>query len=154
MPSRAMFRAAAKTQSFPMVFEIARSEIGYTFQRPGEYATAVTAAARGLKVLVVEKQAQFGGTTARSGGWLWIPGTKLALEQGGYDWGMLAYAVGFGGSMIWFGSSAGVAITNKFPEGRSVARWLKSGWWIAAAYVIGFFILLALRGWEPVLNYK
>ena len=83
-----------------------------------------------------------------------IPLTKLALEQGGYDWGMLAYAVGFGGSMIWFGSSAGVAITNKFPEGRSVARWLKSGWWIAAAYVIGFFILLALRGWEPVLNYK
>lgn len=83
-----------------------------------------------------------------------IPLTKLALEQGGYDWGMLAYAVGFGGSMIWFGSSAGVAITNKFPEGRSVARWLKSGWWIAAAYVIGFLILLAIRGWEPVAQYK
>lgn len=83
-----------------------------------------------------------------------IPLTKLALEQGGYDWGMLAYAVGFGGSMIWFGSSAGVAITNKFPEGRSVARWLRSGWWIAAAYVIGFLILLAIMGWEPVLNYK
>ena len=46
-----------------------------------------------------------------------IPLTKLALEQGGYDWGVLAYAVGFGGSMIWFGSSAGVAITNLFPEG-------------------------------------
>lgn len=45
-------------------------------------ATAVTAASRGLKVLVVEKQALFGGTTARSGGWLWIPGTKLATEQG------------------------------------------------------------------------
>ncbi len=83
-----------------------------------------------------------------------IPLTKLALEQGGYDWGMLAYAVGFGGSMIWFGSSAGVAITNKFPEGRSVARWLKSGWWIAAAYVVGFFVLLALKGWEPVTGYK
>ncbi len=49
-----------------------------------------------------------------------IPLTKLALEQGGYDWGMLAYAVGFGGSMIWFGSSAGVAITNLYPEARSV----------------------------------
>ncbi len=45
-------------------------------------ATAVTAAAQGLEVLVVDKQPQFGGTTARSGGWLWIPGTHLAKEQG------------------------------------------------------------------------
>ena len=37
-----------------------------------------------------------------------IPLTALALAQGGYDWGFLAFAVGFGGSMIWFGSSAGV----------------------------------------------
>ncbi|HNX42843.1 MAG TPA: SLC13 family permease, partial [Bacteroidales bacterium] len=41
-----------------------------------------------------------------------IPLTKLCLEQGGYDWGVIAYAVGFGGSMIWFGSSAGVALSN------------------------------------------
>ena len=45
-------------------------------------ATAVTAAHAGLKVLVVEKAAVYGGTTARSGGWLWVPGTKLATEQG------------------------------------------------------------------------
>lgn len=45
-------------------------------------ATAVTAAHHGLKVLVVEKAPVFGGTTARSGGWLWIPGTRLAKEQG------------------------------------------------------------------------
>ncbi|CAN7165819.1 FAD-dependent oxidoreductase [Acidovorax sp. LjRoot66] len=45
-------------------------------------ATAITAASQGLKVLVVEKEARFGGTTARSGGWLWIPGTRLAKEQG------------------------------------------------------------------------
>ncbi|MDM0116096.1 FAD-dependent oxidoreductase [Variovorax sp. J22R133] len=45
-------------------------------------ATAVTAASQGLKVLVVEKEARFGGTTARSGGWLWVPGTSLAEEQG------------------------------------------------------------------------
>ena len=67
-----------------------------------------------------------------------IPLTKLALEQGGYDWGVLAYAVGFGGSMIWFGSSAGVAITNLFPEARSVGAWLRGGWHVALAYVVGF----------------
>jgi uncharacterized membrane protein len=62
---------------------------------------------------------------------------------------MLAYAVGFGGSMIWFGSSAGVAITSKFHEARSVFSWLKAGWHIAVAYVLGFFVLLFLWGWEP-----
>ena len=45
-----------------------------------------------------------------------IPLTALALKQGGYDWGFLAYAVGFGGSMIWFGSSAGVALATMYPE--------------------------------------
>jgi succinate dehydrogenase/fumarate reductase flavoprotein subunit len=45
-------------------------------------AAAITAASQGLKVLVVEKEARFGGTTARSGGWLWVPGTRLATEQG------------------------------------------------------------------------
>jgi Na+/H+ antiporter NhaD/arsenite permease-like protein len=78
-----------------------------------------------------------------------IPLTALALDQGGYDWGVLAYAVGFGGSMIWFGSSAGVAITNVFPRARSAGSWLKHGWHVAVAYVIGFFVLLTLVGWQP-----
>jgi Na+/H+ antiporter NhaD/arsenite permease-like protein len=81
-----------------------------------------------------------------------IPLTKLCLEQGHYDWGMLAYTVGFGGSMIWFGSSAGVAITNKFPEARHVGRWVKSGWHVAVAYIIGFTILYLTMGWEPADN--
>lgn len=81
-----------------------------------------------------------------------IPLTKLCLDQGHYDWGMLAYTVGFGGSMVWFGSSAGVAITNKFPEGRNVVLWIKNGWHIAVAYVIGFFALYLLLGWEPADN--
>lgn len=78
-----------------------------------------------------------------------IPLTALALKQGGYDWGMLAFAVGFGGSMIWFGSSAGVAVSNLFPEARSVGRWLRHGWYIGVAYVIGFMVMLAITGWNP-----
>lgn len=78
-----------------------------------------------------------------------IPLTKLALEEGGYDWGVLAYAVGFGGSMIWFGSSAGVAISNRFPEARSVGAWLRHGWFVAVAYPVGFFVLLGVLGWRP-----
>ena len=78
-----------------------------------------------------------------------IPLTALALKQNGYDWGMLAYAVGFGGSMIWFGSSAGVAISNLFPGVRSVGAWVKEGWLTAAAYVVGFVVLLMLLGWHP-----
>lgn len=81
-----------------------------------------------------------------------IPLTKLCLDQGHFDWGILAYSVGFGGSMIWFGSSAGVAITNKFPEGRDVILWIKNGWHIAAAFVIGFFALYLILGWEPADN--
>ena len=78
-----------------------------------------------------------------------IPLTALAIEQGNYDWGFLAYAVGFGGSMIWFGSSAGVAVAGLMPEARSAARWLKEGWPVAVAYVVGFFLLLAVLGWNP-----
>jgi Na+/H+ antiporter NhaD/arsenite permease-like protein len=78
-----------------------------------------------------------------------IPLTALALKQGGYDWGYLAYAVGFGGSMIWFGSSAGVALSNMYPEAKSAGRWVSQGWHVAAAYVIGFFVMLAVIGWHP-----
>jgi Na+/H+ antiporter NhaD/arsenite permease-like protein len=78
-----------------------------------------------------------------------IPLTALAIKQGGYDWGFLAYAVGFGGSMIWFGSSAGVAISNMFAQARSVGQWLRHGWHVALAYVIGYFVMLALIGFHP-----
>ena len=78
-----------------------------------------------------------------------IPLTALALKQGGYDWGFLAYAVGFGGSMLWFGSSAGVALSGMYPESRSVGLWLRHGWHVAVAYVIGFFVMLAVIGFHP-----
>jgi Na+/H+ antiporter NhaD/arsenite permease-like protein len=83
-----------------------------------------------------------------------IPLTKLCLEQGGYDWGILAYSVGFGGSMIWFGSSAGVALSNMFPEMRSVAKYVKAGWFVTVAYIISFFIMLAIVGWNPHAPHK
>jgi len=83
-----------------------------------------------------------------------IPLTALALKQGGYDWGYLAYAVGFGGSMIWFGSSAGVALSNMYPQAKSVGLWLKHGWHVAVAYVIGFFVLLSVLGWHPNAPHK
>jgi Na+/H+ antiporter NhaD/arsenite permease-like protein len=83
-----------------------------------------------------------------------IPLTALALKQGGYDWGYLAYAVGFGGSMIWFGSSAGVALSNMYPEAKSVGLWLRHGWHVAVAYVIGFFVMLAVLGWHPDPGHK
>ena len=43
--ARAAFRAARALDVAAVIFEIARSEIGYTDQRPGEYAAVVTAAA-------------------------------------------------------------------------------------------------------------
>ena len=83
-----------------------------------------------------------------------IPLTKLAIEQGGYDWGFLAYAVGFGGSMVWFGSSAGVALCNNFPKGKSVYAWVRYGWHVAVGYVIGFFVFLGALGWHPHAPHK
>lgn len=48
----------------------------------GGLATAVTAALRGLSVMVVEKEPVFGGTTAWSGGWLWVPRNRHAIAAG------------------------------------------------------------------------
>jgi Na+/H+ antiporter NhaD/arsenite permease-like protein len=78
-----------------------------------------------------------------------IPLTALALKQGGFDWGVLAFAVGFGGSMVWFGSSAGVAVSNLYPEAKSVFKWIASAWWIPIGYVAGFFVMLGVLGWHP-----
>jgi Na+/H+ antiporter NhaD/arsenite permease-like protein len=77
-----------------------------------------------------------------------IPLTALALKQGGYDWGFLAYAVGFGGSMLWFGSSAGVALSNMYPEAKDAVQWLRHAWYVPLAYVAGFVAMLALIGFH------
>lgn len=43
---------------------------------------AIVAAKHGLKVIVVEKEAVFGGTTALSGGYLWVPNNHLDAVEG------------------------------------------------------------------------
>ncbi|MQT30948.1 FAD-dependent oxidoreductase [Pseudomonas helleri] len=45
-------------------------------------SAAVTAAWHGQKVIVVEKDAVFGGATAWSGGWAWVPCNPLAKRAG------------------------------------------------------------------------
>jgi Na+/H+ antiporter NhaD/arsenite permease-like protein len=77
-----------------------------------------------------------------------IPLTALALKQGGYDWGFVAFAVGFGGSMIWFGSSAGVALSNMFPEGKNALAWIKGGWHVIVAYIVSYLFMLLVWQWH------
>ena len=68
-----------KSSSHPAVIECDVLVVG---TGASGMSAAVTAAAQGLRVVVAEKESLYGGTTARSGGWLWIPGTRLATEQG------------------------------------------------------------------------
>jgi hypothetical protein len=83
-----------------------------------------------------------------------IPLTKLALDQGGYDWAFAAYAISCGGSMVWFGSSAGVALCNMFQEARDVVQWTRQGWHVVAGYFAGFFVMLLVLGWHPHARHK
>lgn len=48
----------------------------------GGLSTAITARKAGLDVIVIEKDEHFGGTTAFSGGVLWIPGNPHARRAG------------------------------------------------------------------------
>lgn len=51
----------------------------------GGLAAAVTARKRGLNVIVIEKEPFFGGTTARSGGVLWVPNNPINARAGTRD---------------------------------------------------------------------
>ena len=78
-----------------------------------------------------------------------IPLTALALKQGGYDWGYprlrgrvrrlddLVRLVG--------GRGAGQPC---IPRRNPSVAWLRHGWHVALAYVVGFFVMLALLGWH------
>ncbi len=78
-----------------------------------------------------------------------IPLTAMCLKQGGYDWGVLAYCVGYGGSMLWFGSSAGVAVCAKYKEAQDARQWLRHGWHVPVGYLVGFALLMLIEGWQP-----
>jgi hypothetical protein len=69
------------------------------------------------------------------------PLTALALKQDVYDWGMLAYCVGFGGSMIWFGSPAQVPASENYGYGvtsisaqRSLLPPREKGWGVRRGF--------------------
>jgi hypothetical protein len=51
--------------------------------------------------------------------------------------------------MIWFGSSAGVALCNMYPEARSVVQWLRYAGWIVLAYIVCFLGMLIISRWQP-----
>ena len=48
-------------------------------------AAALSAHEQGLSVLIVEKSSQVGGSTARSGGALWLPASPVLREAGAND---------------------------------------------------------------------
>jgi succinate dehydrogenase/fumarate reductase flavoprotein subunit len=51
----------------------------------GGMAAAIAARRHGLEVIVAEKEPLYGGTTARSGGWLWIPNHSMQASIGVKD---------------------------------------------------------------------
>ena len=51
----------------------------------GSMCAALVVRARGKTVLILEKTDQFGGTTSRSGGMMWIPNNRFMAEEGVHD---------------------------------------------------------------------
>ena len=82
----------------------------------GGLSTAITAKKNGLDVLVVEKEPVFGGTTAFSGGVLWIPLSPHAKKAGHADSreAVLRYMKAETGA--WYDGPAVEAFVDKAPE--------------------------------------
>ena len=73
-----------------------------------------------------------------------IPLTAIAIKIGGFDYGLLAFCVGFAGTAMWFGSSAGVALGLKFPEFYNTKNWTKPFFAIMAIYAFGVVCYLGV----------
>ena len=43
----------------------------------------------------------------------------------------------------------GVALSNMYPQAKSVGQWVRHGWHVTLAYVNGFFVMLAIIGFNP-----
>ena len=80
-----------------------------------------------------------------------IPLTSLCLNIGDFDWAFLAYCVGVGGSAMWFGSSAGVAIKQEIPNAHDTKQWIKPFFVVTGIYLIGAACYQAVWNWIPAL---
>lgn len=72
-----------------------------------------------------------------------IPLTAICLSLKDFDWGLLAYCAGFGGSAMWFGSSAGVALGLLFKEVYDTKRWIKPFFVVTGIYLAGVACYMA-----------
>lgn len=89
----------------------------------GAMVAAVTAAQSGAKTLMVEKSDLYGGTSASSGGGIWIPASDSALAQGQQDTPEEAFEYIKG----LVGNSVADAKIRKFTESaRLMARYVES----------------------------
>lgn len=73
-------------ETVPSGIEVSDVEVDLLIVGSGTgLAAALAAKEQGLSVLVVEKSAYVGGSTARSGGALWLPSSSVISDCGGHD---------------------------------------------------------------------
>jgi hypothetical protein len=41
-----------------------------------------------------------------------------------------------------------------YPEARATKAWLRQGWHVVVAYIVGFAVMLAILGWHPVTPHR
>lgn len=82
-----------------------------------------------------------------------IPLTALCIALKDFDWSLLAYCVGYGGSMMWFGSSTGIAVVKEFREVGNTKKWIKPFFVLLGIYFSGVLsYLLIWHGIIPTLE--